>query len=196
MFLPFSERAKAWEPHAQKLRSMVRSANHVLRFEPLDLAPKVGLTVHPCTFAGLDSDEIAHLQNSGHLSWSGGVLPEPLPDGTKLCILNPLQSQRRIRITLMEEICHCYFRHEPTALVINAEGLLVRDFNKRQEEEAFGVGAAVLLPWSLLFHKLNNGTELEELTEAFDVTLQLLEYRIKVTGATALYRSRRDHRHS
>lgn len=195
MFLPFSEKAKCWEPHAQKLRSLVRHSNRIPRFEPLDLAPKVGLTVHPCTFAGLDSSEITHLQNSGHLSWSGGVLPEPLPDGTKLCILNPLQSERRTRMTLMEEICHCYFHHEPTALVFNAYGLLVRDFNKRQEEEAFAVGAAVLLPWSFLFHRLNDGTELEELSETFDVTVQLVEYRIKVTGATALYRSRRNHRH-
>jgi IrrE N-terminal-like domain len=193
MFLPFTARAKAWEPHAQKLRSMVVQNSRAPRFELLELAPKVGLTVHPCTFAGLDSSEIAHLQNGGHLTWSGGVLPEPLPDGTKLCILNPLQSSGRLRITLMEEICHCYFRHKPTALVLNAAGLHVRDFNKRQEEEAFGVGAAVLLPWSLLFHKLNAGAELEELSELFDVTVQLLEYRIKVTGATALYRSRRNH---
>lgn len=194
MFLPFSERAKLWEPHAHKLRKMVRQQDRTSRFDPFELAPKVGLTVEPCAFIGLDSAEIAYLQNNGHLSWSGGVFPDPLPDGTKLCILNPLQSVRRSRITLMEEICHCYFQHEPTTLVLNALGLLVRDFNKRQEEEAYGVGAAVLLPWALLFHRLNKGTDLDELAELFDVTVQLLEYRIKITGASALYRSRRNHR--
>jgi hypothetical protein len=124
------------------------------------------------------------------ICWSGGVYPELLPDGTKLCMLNPLQSPGRSRITLTEEICHCYFGHQPTAFVVNAQGLLVRDFNKKQEEEAYGVGAAVLLPWNLFFPLLNKGTGVEDLAEGFDVTTQLVEYRIKITGASALYRSR------
>jgi hypothetical protein len=90
----------------------------------------------------------------------------------------------------MEEICHSYFKHEPTALVVNSLGLLVRDFNKGQEEEAFGVGAAVLLPWSMFFHRVNDGWTIDRISEEFDVTDQLVEYRIKVTGASALFRSR------
>jgi hypothetical protein len=195
MFVPFSQRAKAWEPHAHKLRAMVQCAKQTARFEPLQLAPKVGLTIQECTFAGLSDSEIAQLSDGNRLCWSGGVYPELLPDGTKLCMLNPLQSPRRSRITLMEEICHCYFGHQPTSLVINSPGLLVRDFNKKQEEEAYGVGAAVLLPWYLFFPLLNKGTALEELAEEFDVTSQLVEYRIKISGASALYRSRHFKKH-
>ena len=190
MFLPFSQRAKVWEPPAQQLRTMVRGANREIRFDPFELAPRVGLTVQECKFTGLTAEETAHLRNSGALRWSGGVFPVPLPDGSKLCMLNPLQSPRRCRITLMEEISHCYLGHEPTALVINSQGLLIRDFKKKQEEEAYGVGAAVLLPWMFFFPRLNGGMSIEELSEVFDVTTQLVEDRIKVSGATALYRSR------
>jgi hypothetical protein len=58
------------------------------------------------------------------------------------------------------------------------------------EEEAYGVGAAVLLPWSLLFPLLNMGQTIEELAEEFAVTTDLVMYRIKICGASSLYASR------
>jgi hypothetical protein len=52
------------------------------------------------------------------------------------------------------------------------------------------VGAAVLLPWKFLFPRLNRGEGTEELAEVFDVTQQLVRYRIQICGATALFRAR------
>jgi hypothetical protein len=190
LFLPFSKRAKEWEPHALKLRAMAAGTFGQLRFDPTELAPQVGLTLAPVTFQGLSPDELRHLRTQGRSRWSGGVYPEPLPDGSYLCMLNPDDPPRRGRITLMEEICHRYFNHEPTKLVIRADGLLVRDFNDAQEKQAFGVGAAVLMPWSLFFPRLNKGMSSVELSEQFDVTTQLVEYRIKITGAMKLYEAR------
>jgi hypothetical protein len=57
----------------------------------------------------------------------------------------------------MEEIAHIYLRHVPTRLVISNGGLSVRDYDRRQEAEAYGVGAAALLPWDAFFHGLNSG---------------------------------------
>lgn len=190
MFLPFSKRAKEWEPHALKLRALVHGQHEQLRFDPFELAPKVGLTVAAVSFKGLSPDELRHLRTQGSSHWSGGVYPVPLPDGSYLCMLNPDGPPRRNRITLMEEICHRYFNHKPTKLVVQSDGLLVRDFNDAQEKEAFGVGAAVLMPWSLFFHRLNKGMSSVELAEEFDVTPQLVEYRIKITGAVKLYAAR------
>jgi len=65
-----------------------------------------------------------------------------------------------------------------------------RDFNKKQEQEAYGVGAAVLLPWRLFFPMLNGGDNFDCLSEAFDVTRELVQYRIKVCGASSLYSKR------
>lgn len=190
MFLPFSKRAKEWEPHALRLRAMVRGNLGEVRFDPAELAPKVGLTLAPVTFRGLSLDELRHLRTEGRSRWSGGVYPVPLPDGSYLCMLNPDDPPRRNRITLMEEICHRHFKHTPTKLVIRADGLLVRDFIDAQEKQAFGVGAAVLMPWSFFFPRLNKGMSSLELSEEFDVTTQLVEYRIKITGATKLYEAR------
>jgi len=190
LFLPFSQDAKQWEPHALKLRGMVRIPRGQLSFDPFELAPEVGLTVCPVTFGGLGHDELRHLRTVGRAHWSGGVYPEPLPDGTYLCMLNPDHPPRRNKITLMEEICHSYFKHRPTKLLVREDGLLVRDFNADQEKEAFGVGAAVLMPWSLFFHCVNNGMTADEMADEFDVTSYLIQYRIKITGGSKLYAAR------
>jgi hypothetical protein len=67
----------------------------------------------------------------------------------------------------------------------------VRDYNTHQETEAYGVGAAVLLPWEQFFYDVNAGKSVYDISEGFDVTEALVEYRIKITGATNLYRNRR-----
>jgi hypothetical protein len=66
----------------------------------------------------------------------------------------------------------------------------VRDYHREHETEAYGVGAAVLLPWGQFYHQLDAGTPITEIAEAFDVTEALVQYRIKITAATNLYRNR------
>jgi Zn-dependent peptidase ImmA (M78 family) len=104
-------------------------------------------------------------------------------------MLNPDQSHRRQKITLMEEICHSFLGHSPTVLSLSGESRY-RDFNEEQEREAYGIGAAVLLPWRLFFPMLNGGARGDELAEAFDVTRELVLYRIKICGASSLYSKR------
>jgi IrrE N-terminal-like domain len=191
VFLPFSKRGKAWEPIALSLRRLAGLGPEALP-DPWQLAPKVGLTVVDAqtVLSILDGDDRAHLLDGAKHRWSGGVYPEPLPDGTHLCILNPTHSRRCNKITLMEEIVHTYRNHCPSRLVIVADGVRVRDYDKAQEDEAYGVGAAVLLPWQPFFAGLNAGRTIEELAEQYDVTTDLVGYRIKITGAYHLYQAR------
>lgn len=189
-FLPFSGRAKNWEPLAQELRRKLPSASDgSVAFDPWKLAPNVGLRVVECVFQGLAQEEAAYLSGTANGHWSGGVCPAPLPDGSRLCMLNPNHPRRRNKITLMEEIAHCFLGHTPTALITDGESKY-RDFNHAQEGEAYGVGAACLLPWNLLFHRVNGGRPINDISEEFDVTPDLVTYRIKVCGAMPLYRKR------
>lgn len=192
MFSPFSKQAREWEPHAQTLRSMAACGPND-QLDPYKLAPLLQLSV-------LDGDEALRLlppelqrylrtEANGH--WSGGVLPTPLPDGTYLCILNPGHPARRRKITLMEEIAHRHMKHQPSKVVVDSVELRARDFNKTCETEAFGIGAAALLPWQQMFAMLNSGGSVFEMSEHFDVSTQLIEYRIKITGASRLYWARR-----
>ena len=89
---------------------------------------------------------------------------------------------------------HVHLKHVPTGLRNITTGLRVRDYNAKQEAEAYGVGAAVLLPWSSFYYALDSGETVIAIAERYDVTTQLVEYRIKITGATNLYRNRCRHR--
>lgn len=191
MFLPFSNDSKSWEPHAITLRK-IPDVTSGSRLDPWKLARHVGLTV-------ADREFVLHmLRDSNHdqllskdkFVWSGGSFPEPLPDGSRLCILNPMHSLRRNKATLMEEIVHVYRNHKPTRVGIIADILESREYHADQEKEAYGIGAAALIPWSSFFPLLNSGKTVQELAEHFEVTTKLIEYRIKITGGYRIYRAR------
>jgi len=46
------------------------------------------------------------------------------------------------------------------------------------------------MPWPSFFHDLNDGTSLEEIAGKYGISTALVTYRITITGATNLYRSR------
>jgi hypothetical protein len=191
VFLPFSDRAKKWEPEGLALRHLAHARLTEI-LDPFQLAPLVGLRVVEAEFAlrGLKATDARYLLEHAGNQWSGGVLPKPLADGSFVCILNPGHSQRRNRITLMEEIAHKYLNHVPTDLTLAGDGMRIRGYDKSQEIEAYGVGAAALLPWSTFFPRVNDGAPIEDLADAYDVTPDLTKYRIKITGAYRLYLSR------
>lgn len=194
-FLPFSTSAKEWEPIALNLGRLagLRDGDAL---NPEILAGRVGLCLVRAedALADFEQSDRDHLLVTASSKWSGGVFPQPLPDGKFICILNPTHHPRRNRITLMEEIVHVFRRHGPTGLRTVLPGLRVRDYDKKQEMEAYGVGAAALLPWTSFYHALDAGIDIGQMAEDYDVTTELIKYRIKITGATNLYRSRCMHR--
>lgn len=192
MLLPFSQRAKLWEPKALELRRMA-GASSSDRLDPWALAPRVGLLVVDADdrLLGALEDELRlQLLGAGRSNWSGGVLPIALPDGSHICILNPTHARARHKSTLMEEISHAYLGHKPTKLIFSGDGLRARDFNKAQEDEAFGIGAAALLPWQSFFRCVDAGKTRIEIAEEYEVSEDLVKYRIQICGAHRLYQAR------
>jgi Zn-dependent peptidase ImmA (M78 family) len=158
--------------------------------DPFELAPKVGLTLMDVADVPIERELRSYLLDGAGDKWSAGVCATALPDGTYLCILNPTHDVRRQRITLMEEISHVFLRHAPTTVRDLGGGLSSRNYLASQEQEAYGVGAAAIMPWPSFFHDLNNGTSLEEIAGKYGISTALVTYRITITGATNLYRSR------
>lgn len=193
MFRPFSKKAQAWETPAGTLRRLLRLRSDQI-LDPFALAPKVGLTLMELSDVPVE-DAVRHqLLNSASDRWSGGVYATPLPDGTFLCIINPNHDIRRRRITLMEEISHVFLKHTPTGVRALGGGIFARDYDHAQEQEAYGVGAAALLPWASFFGDLNGGANAEELARKYGVSVPLVNYRIQITGAINLYRARQSAR--
>jgi len=184
--LPQSKRAREIEIRARGLREFAG-----LRFddEPLDpfrLARYAKLLVVPFDeIKGLSELSRSILLGEGKNSWSGGAATFRLPDGKRLIILNPTHAKNRQNATLMEEICHVFLGHQPSRLGINNinvhETTGGRDYNREIEEEAYGVGAAALVPFSALKRFIEAGKSSDEIARHFRVSRALVEYRLKIT---------------
>jgi Zn-dependent peptidase ImmA (M78 family) len=88
-----------------------------------------------------------------------------------------------------------FLGHEPNRLsvVIKDERgrVLNRDYRKADEEEAYGVGAAALVPFAALRKFVYTDRSATEIARHFRVSKELVEYRLKVTHLWSEYKNGR-----
>jgi hypothetical protein len=141
---------------------------------------------------GLSDESRKLLLGDNGKSWSGGA-SRPLPDGWRLVFLNPNHTRERQAATLMEEICHVILGHSPTRLMMSeqtSKGIRFRNFDKNQEEVAYSVGAATLIPYFPLKHAVMAGLSADKIARRFAVSRNLVEYRIKVCRLWSDYKQK------
>ena len=204
LFLPPTEKRKQFELRALGLRDFAG----VTGDQPLDpfaLAKFAKLMVVDFdAVKELSAESRAHLLGAAAEDWSGGACSQPLPNGWRVVILNPLHGSQRNRATLMEEVAHVFLGHKPNRLAIitgddrpgqspstpnQSRGQMVaRDYNQGDEEAAYAVGAAALVPYAALRRLVKEGRNSMEIARHFRVSRQLAEYRIKVTHLWAEYK--------
>ncbi len=185
--LPPTRKGRNYEVHAIGLREFAGLRRDDERLNPFELARYAKLLV--ASFEQIEpflTDETKEqLLGTGKDRWSGGACSQPLPDGRKLIVLNPTHTKNRQNATLMEEICHVFLGHKPSRLAIktkNKDGkVIARDYNAEIEEQAYSIGAAALVPYSALKRFVETGKTSREIAEHFNVSFQLIEYRIKVS---------------
>jgi IrrE N-terminal-like domain len=181
--LPPGEKWRNFELKALGLRDFARTRIDQ-PLNPFDLARFANLLVIRFDeVAGLSETSREHLLGSASEKWSGGACS--LPNGMKMVILNPTHGRSRTNATLMEEICHVFLGHQPNRLSIVTKDdrgkVMNRDYRKADEEEAYGVGAAALVPYAALKRMLLQGKTSTEIALHFRVSPELVEYRMKVT---------------
>lgn len=143
---------------------------------------------------GLSAKTREHLLGPASEAWSGGACSQPLPDGRKIVVLNPNHGRLRTNATLMEEISHVFLGHQANRLHVIAEDARgsttsARDYRKADEEAAYGIGAAALVPYSSLRRLLLKGQNSSQIGKHFRVSRELVEYRLKVTRLWPTYRA-------
>lgn len=114
--------------------------------------------------------------------WSAATIPINDAESEWLIVLNSAHTKERQRATLMEEFCHILLGHSLTTLS-HVEGQTFRDYDKSQEQDAFGLGAAILVPQPALLKRVKRSQSAEAIAKHFKVSKELVEFRIKVTGA-------------
>jgi hypothetical protein len=184
-------------PPSEKGRKFERAATMLRQF----VGAKPDQPLNPFRIAGLfkilvvDIDKIVRLPDEvrrqlqiDSRAWSAGTT-RPMPDGWRLVIMNPASGKERNRATLMEEICHVWLKHKPGRLHAQENGgIRARDYNQADEQAAYGVGAAALVPYSILVMAVENGVPSEDIARQYHVSRDLVEFRIKVTHLWPEYR--------
>ncbi|MGI8468083.1 MAG: ImmA/IrrE family metallo-endopeptidase [Pyrinomonadaceae bacterium] len=193
--LPPTRKGRQYEIRAIGLREFAGLKTDAEKLDPFALANYAKLLV--VTFEQIEpflTDEtLRHLLDGGRDKWSGGACSQTLPDGRKLIVLNPTHGENRQNATLMEEVCHVFLGHQPSRLAIenvNKHGKpIARDYREDDEEAAYSVGAAALVPYSSLSRMVNQGKTSREIARHFNVSRELVEYRMKISRLWEEYKN-------
>lgn len=193
--LPPTRKGRQYEIRAIGLRDFAGLRKDDERLNPFELARYAKLLV--VTFEQIEpfltGETLEHLLGGGRDKWSGGACSQALPDGRKLIVLNPTHGENRQNATLMEEVCHVFLGHKPSRLAIenvNKKGKpIARDYREDDEEAAYSVGAAALVPFSSLRRMINQGKTSREISRHFNVSRELVEYRMKVSRLWEEYKN-------
>ena len=179
--LPPTAKRRVHERIALKIREFAGVAIDQ-NLNPWELAPYCKLqVVNIRDVQGLSESARKQLLRMDGKGWSGGA-SRPLPNGWRLVFLNPTHGKERQAATLMEEICHVILGHSPTSIRTehSEDQIKFRDFNENQEEVAYAVGAAALVPYFPLKLAVQTGLPANQIARRFAVSRELVEYRIKV----------------
>jgi Zn-dependent peptidase ImmA (M78 family) len=170
-------RWRMYERMALQIRDFAR-LGLTSKLDPFALAKSINIRViYLSDLTALSDSSRAHLDVAD--GWSGGAT-QALEDGSYIVILNQRHSHGRRAATLMEEVCHILFGHKPSEIGADQSG--GRSYNFSIEEEAYGVGAAALVPYHSLKTFLISGAPIRKIAAHFGVTPSLIVYRAKGTG--------------
>lgn len=193
--MPPTPRGRHHEIRGAALREFAGLRSDDQRLDPHSLARFAKLMVVPFeAVRALSSESREHLLGSGKNAWSGGAASARLPDGSRLIILNPTHGVNRQNATLMEEISHVFLGHKPSKLAVERRDrsgkINAREYDRAIEEEAYGTGAAALVPYSALKRMVLAGKTSAQIANHFYVSRALVEFRIKISRLWGEYKER------
>lgn len=172
---------KAWcERTSREYRAVlavpVTGALHPRRLADL---LEVRVTV-PERIPGLSRGAVLQLTRTDRDSWSAVTISQ---DGKRLVVLNSGQSRARQASSLAHELAHIVLNHTTDRAVLSDEGFLFRgSFDAAQEEEAGWLAGCLLVPREGLLAAGRRGTEPGRLAARFGVSVDMVRWRLRVTG--------------
>jgi hypothetical protein len=137
--------------------------------------------ITPREIPGLENSDASNLLNHDHNSWSGITVKNQT--GSFIIIVNPTHSGKRQESDLMHEIAHIICEHKMEKIQLRADfPLPLRDYDHQQEEEAKWFGGCLQIPRNALLHMLYKGYDINEISDHFGASLDMVRYRINLTG--------------
>ena len=166
--------------------------------EPLDperLAQHLSVTVwRPEDVPGLPQKSLFQLVEKDSDNWSAVTLQVGL---SRLTIVNSAHSPTRQRSSIAHELAHLILAHSPSRIDVSEQGYLVlSSFEGEEEEEANWLSGVLLVPRGGLIRAFRKQQDHWALAEHFGVSLQLLEWRLRMTGVVRQAKREAVHRHN
>ena len=163
------------------------------QLNPEDLAAHLGVIVwRPEEIPELAESSLRRLTNHDSDSWSAVTIGV---GKTNLTIVNSAHPPTRQRSSLSHELAHLILDHEPGRIDLSPAGhLLLSSFEREQEEEADWMSGTLLVPRAGLVIAYRSTQDLRILANRFGVSLDMLRWRLRMTGVAT--HSRRAHKWS
>jgi Zn-dependent peptidase ImmA (M78 family) len=162
----------------ERLAAAIRAKLSLDQLEPLNpwrLAD--ALPAHVFYPEDFGNDDLARRMR--RVKWDGFAFYCP-GDPTMMILLNPAKPETRQIATLMEELSHHLLRHKPCSIAKNSEtGFLERSYDRSQEDEAYDLGAALLLPKERIQHDVAAKLTADEIAAVHRCSDDIVIYRIK-----------------
>lgn len=173
---------KSWaEKKAVELRNEL-SIEYYEKLPGLDLAQHLGIQlIEPNNIPGLSLEDKTLLLNHYHDSWSAITIKNYLD--SYLIIFNPTHSARRRESDLMHELAHIICEHKMEKIIIRKDfPFPLRDYNSDQEDEAKWLGGCLQVPRRASVQMIYKGLDINELSDHFGASMDMINYRIRLTG--------------
>lgn len=138
------------------------------------------LLLTPQSIPGMKTEHLFQLLEADESAWSAVSILV----GTQIAIIyNTSHSAGRQESDLTHEVAHLLCKHEPMYLVpLPGLPLVLRTYNVEQEDEANWLTGCLKLPREALLWAVRNGMDNTEIATYFQASLQLVEYRRRITG--------------
>jgi Zn-dependent peptidase ImmA (M78 family) len=154
------------------------------------LAEHLGVSLlTPKNIPGLPTDILCQLTEKDPQGWSAVSFAV---DAAVTVIYNDGNSSGRQSSDIMHELSHVILDHDPTQVILSMDGQIgMRSFDAKQEDEANWLGWTLLLPRPALMHCIHSGRSAAQIAIDYDVSEQLVKYRVGITGVSRQSRARR-----
>lgn len=145
--------------------------------DPRDLATHLDVAVvDAATLVGLA--ELEGLERLQAFAFSAATFDI---EGRRIIVVSPLRTPGRQNSDIAHELAHIMLMHELSE-IRELDGTPFRTCSPDEEEEATSFGGTLLLPRPLLLSAVRRKATIQEISEQFDVTLDMARFRYNTTG--------------
>lgn len=154
---------------------------------PARLAESLGVELWtPYQVPGLSQTALDQLLVHDPWGWSA---ISSVVNGRCVVIYNPRHSSARQASNIAHELAHIILDHDPGKMVLSQDGsMIMRSYDQKQEEEANWLGWCLLLPREALVHTAKARLAKAQIAEAYGVSEQLVDFRLRMTGVGTQFR--------